>query len=132
MAYALAHKISFVCFNLFWPKNWKFSCLFVTEEILYSIECWQTMAHYCTHLCQQQKILHSITAVVQSRELGQAPILLSLTLRQVLSSHPLQQMVHRRTYIQWLWPQFKIEFVASNYNFQTKLENAQSLFSNMQ
>ena len=27
-------------------------CLFVAEEILYSIERERTMAHYCTHLCQ--------------------------------------------------------------------------------
>ena len=28
--------------------------MFVTEEILYSIERGQTMAHYCTHLFRQQ------------------------------------------------------------------------------
>ena len=48
---------------------------------------------YCTHLCCQRTILHIITVVVRSRELGQAPILLFLTLRQALSSHPRQQMV---------------------------------------
>ena len=33
--------------------------LFVTEEILCIIECRQTMAHYCTHLCCWQMILNS-------------------------------------------------------------------------
>jgi hypothetical protein len=49
----------------------------------------QTMAYYCTHLCCWQKILQSITAVLRSRELDQAPILVFLTPRQALSSHPL-------------------------------------------
>ena len=49
------------------------------------------MAHYCTHLCWQRTILHSITAVVRSRKLGRAPILVFL--RQALSSHLCQQMV---------------------------------------
>ena len=43
------------------------------------IECRQTMAHYCTHLCRQRTILHSIMAVVPSREFRGAPILLFLT-----------------------------------------------------
>ena len=49
--------------------------------------------HYCTHLCCCRAILHSIIAVVQSRELGQAPILVFLILMQALSSHPRQHMV---------------------------------------
>ena len=40
----------------------KLVCLFVTEETLYIIECGQTMAHYCTHLCQKGTIIYSITA----------------------------------------------------------------------
>ena len=44
-------------------------CLFVTEEILCIIEHKRTMAHYCTHLCQRQTILHNIKAGIQSREL---------------------------------------------------------------
>ena len=52
------------------------------------------MAHYCTHLCHQRTILHSITAVFRSRELCQASILLVfLTPRQALSFHPRQHMV---------------------------------------
>ena len=57
--------------------------MFVTEEILCIIECRQTVVHYCTHLCCRRTILH-IKAVIRSRELGQAPILLFLTLRQAL------------------------------------------------
>ena len=48
------------------------------------------MAHYCTHLCCRWTIQHSILAVIWSRELGQAPILVFLTPRQALSSHPCQ------------------------------------------
>jgi hypothetical protein len=55
------------------------------------------MAHYCTHLCQQRTIL-KYHGVVRSRELGQVPILVFLTLRQALSSHPRQQMV----WLYWL------------------------------
>ena len=56
------------------------------------------MVHYCTHLCQWQTILHSITAGIQwgSRELYQATILAFLIPWQALSSHPHQQML-------WLW-----------------------------
>ena len=65
--------------------------LFVTEEIPCIIECERTMVHYCTHLCRQWTILHSITAGIRSRELCQAPMLLVfLTPRQALSSHPRQ------------------------------------------
>ena len=42
-----------------------FVCLFATEEMLYSIKHGQTMAHYCTHLCWQQTILHSISHLFQ-------------------------------------------------------------------
>ena len=31
----------------------KFACLFVTEEMLYNIKPWQTMAQCYTRLCQQ-------------------------------------------------------------------------------
>ena len=59
------------------------------------------MAHYCTYLCWQWTILHSITASIQSRELCQAPCYCSmvfLTPRHALSSHPHQRMV----WLYWL------------------------------
>ena len=37
-------------------------CTVLTEGTLYNIERGRTMAHYCTHLCQQRTILYSITA----------------------------------------------------------------------
>ena len=74
-------------------KTYLLVCLFLTEEILYSIKRGQTMAYYCNHLCWQGMIPHSIMSVVQSRELGQAPILVFLILMQALSSPPRQHMV---------------------------------------
>ena len=66
-----------------------------TQANYAEIELW---LHYCTHLCFRPTILHSIRAVVWSRELDQAPLLNFLTLRQVLSSHLRQKMV----WLYWL------------------------------
>ena len=44
----------------------------VTEETLYIIERGRTMAHYCTHLCQQRTILRiQYHGGLQTRKLGQ-------------------------------------------------------------
>ena len=52
----------------------------------------RTMAHYCTFMPTTDNTIQ-YHGRLHTRKLGQAPILLFLTLRQALSSHPHQQMV---------------------------------------